>query len=571
MGVCRDERDSPWRDVHGRTRKDAQGRDMQWPGIDGSDDGYEAFANLALLYCLGGEEELDAVSRRQWEAVTRQFTEFGTVHDEFDGAYDWMHHGESSQILYFLGLANPHDAADRCRSLKFSELYIDEAAGNWNAKLKMIKSPLNGSRGALTTTTEIDWCTHRDNLSDYLCPFEDHPALAMLPPSRPRNSVAPDGEAWDVSLDWNDDAIMDGIIEQFNARQTSGDVPLNLLATSLVTHAFLLDPPDKAEHKAWVLEYLGAWEDRAAANAGILPDNIGETGVAGEHMGGKWWGGYYGYRWPHGVFNLLESILVAGCNACLLSHGDSNAFTLYRQQCDLLWSLGLEGADDGIFRIPARHSDAGWCDYREPKEIQGFDRNLVLLYHCTQRADDLQRLTRLPGAREGWPLDSQNMGKGGTYPATSWHAYVTGKGNTEYPLDVLEATLDENERRVQQLKDDDGRTSHVTQWASLCPVCPHGLLQLICGTPGAVYHGGLVHARLMPFDPVAKRPGLPPGVALLVHTVQLGRAVCSVVNTDAQSERILILQVRNALFANFLKAIATDRLPRQARTKDDSR
>ena len=47
--MCRDERDSPWRDVHGRTRKDAQGRDMQWPGIDGSDDGYEAFANLGII------------------------------------------------------------------------------------------------------------------------------------------------------------------------------------------------------------------------------------------------------------------------------------------------------------------------------------------------------------------------------------------------------------------------------------------------------------------------------------------------------------------------------------------
>ena len=37
------EKDTPWRDAQGRTRKDEYGRDMEWPGMDGSDDGYEAF------------------------------------------------------------------------------------------------------------------------------------------------------------------------------------------------------------------------------------------------------------------------------------------------------------------------------------------------------------------------------------------------------------------------------------------------------------------------------------------------------------------------------------------------
>lgn len=186
--------DTPWRDAQGRTRRDVQGRDMQWPGIDGSDDGYEAFCSLALPYCLGGGEDLHTTSRRQWEAVTRQFTEFGTVFDEFDGAYDWMHHGESSQFLYYLELADPHHAIDKSRSLKFASLYTDEAAGNWDRSLGIIKSPLNGSRGALTATMELDWCTHRDNLSSYLCPFEDHPALALQPAVRPTNSVAAAGE-----------------------------------------------------------------------------------------------------------------------------------------------------------------------------------------------------------------------------------------------------------------------------------------------------------------------------------------------------------------------------------------
>jgi len=217
-----------------------------------------------------------------------------------------------------------------------------------------------------------------------------------------------------------------------------------------------------------------------------------------------------------------------------------DSFGLYRQQCDLLWSLGEVGLD-GVFRIPARHCDAGWCDYREPKAIHGFDRNAVLLYHCTQLEEDRQRLMRLPGATEGFTLSSEEMGKGGTFPATAWHTYVTG-GNAGYPVDVLEATLRECDLRLAQLEQDDGSVSHVTQWASLSPVVPHGLLQLICGTPGLVYHGGLIHARLMPFDPVAQRPGLPAGVAMLVHAVRPDGVSCTIVNTDAAAEHTLIIQ-----------------------------
>ena len=35
---------------------------------------------------------------------------------------------------------------------------------------------------------------------------------------------------------------------------------MNLLATSLMTHAYLYAPADKHKYKTWVLEYLRAWE-----------------------------------------------------------------------------------------------------------------------------------------------------------------------------------------------------------------------------------------------------------------------------------------------------------------------
>ncbi len=65
----------------------------EWPGMDGSDDGYESFYNFPLYAALGGPMEIDSLARHLWEGVTRQFTKYGQIYDEFDAGYDWMHHG----------------------------------------------------------------------------------------------------------------------------------------------------------------------------------------------------------------------------------------------------------------------------------------------------------------------------------------------------------------------------------------------------------------------------------------------------------------------------------------------
>ena len=43
-------------------------------------------------------------------------------------------------------------------------------------------------------------------------------------------------------------------------------------------------------------------------------------------------------------------------------------------------ACGWAKMEEGAWKIPARHSDDGWCDYREPKRVAGFERNRVLLY-----------------------------------------------------------------------------------------------------------------------------------------------------------------------------------------------
>jgi len=95
-----------------------------WPGMDGSDDGYESFYNFPLYYALGGPEEIHTLARSLWEAVTKQFTRYGQVHNEFDGYYDWMHHGEAYTNFYFFGLADPTVAKFRERSVRFAGLYM---------------------------------------------------------------------------------------------------------------------------------------------------------------------------------------------------------------------------------------------------------------------------------------------------------------------------------------------------------------------------------------------------------------------------------------------------------------
>ncbi|HEU5016314.1 MAG TPA: hypothetical protein VFT66_27580, partial [Roseiflexaceae bacterium] len=107
-----------------------------WPGMDGSDDGYESFQNWALFYALGGGADVYRRSRFLWEAVTRQFTEYGQIWREFDAFYDWMHHGESSTTFYYFGLADPGAHVMRARTQRFAHMYmgLDPDAPNWDAE-----------------------------------------------------------------------------------------------------------------------------------------------------------------------------------------------------------------------------------------------------------------------------------------------------------------------------------------------------------------------------------------------------------------------------------------------------
>ena len=490
---------------------------QNWPGMDGSDDGYESYHNWPLFYALGGSADIHRRSRFLWDAVTQQFTAYGQVWREFDAYYDWMHHGESSIFFYYFGLAEPNVAIDRARTLRFAHMYTgdDPDAPNWDAERRMIRSPITGSKGPRFENSWEDWATHRAILANYPAPFEDIP-----------------GVHGDVA-DWNDDRIYAEILRLLNARQMRGDVPLNLTATSLVTHAYLYTGEER--YRRWVLDYLEAWSERIAANGGLCPDNVGPGGAIGELMDGKWWGGYYGWRWPHGLMTIIQPLTIAAMNAVLLT-GDMRYLDIPRGQLDGMMARGrLEG--DQLL-IPHRHTDAGWTAYRPMAPEYPLQ-----IWFMSQERGDAARLEQFPERTTSWKTVAPGRGKGDDIHIAAWYAYITGN-NPNYPEAILAAQWMEVARRMDRMRHDDGdpESWDVHHWQEINPLHTEALIQLACGGPQIFYHGGLLHIRLRYFDVDARRPGLPPDVGALVHHLDADSAEVILTNTSPLHERRLIIQ-----------------------------
>ena len=490
-----------------------------WPGMDGSDDAYESFYTFPLFYLLGGSEEIHRLARKEWDAVTWQWTEYGQIYREFDAYYDWMHHGESNLYLYFLALADPYVLKDRQRAARFAGFYTgeDDEAQNYDKELRLMRSPLNGSRGPRLEISPEDWSTHRDVLRHFPSPFEDIPGA--IQGSKPG------------TVEWTDDALFATILDMMNRRMARGDVPLNLLATSLVAHAYLYH--GEAKHRDWILEYLAAWQERTEANRGITPDNVGLSGQIGEYMDGKWWGGYYGWRWPHGVTTLLEALVVAGQNAVLLT-GDPGHLDLARSQIDLLWSLRRQ--EDGRWCVPLKHMDAGWTDYQPMSPALA-----IQIWNISQAEEDLERVLRLSD-QEIWDRELV-LGGVGWAPGAAWFRYVQGH-LPDYPETILQATYREVSRLLDAIRNDpeDPKSVYIQHWVGLNPVVCGALVQLTTGAPYPIYHGGLLHCRVRYFDPEKQRPGLPDDVAALVEAVHADGFRLQLVNLDPGKPRRVIAQ-----------------------------
>ncbi len=525
----------------------------EWPGMDGSDDPYEGFMYLALLYSIGGSEEVYQLAQKMWDAITIQWTQYGQIYREFDGYYDWMHHGEGYLFHYFFGLTKPESTIDRQRAARFASFYTgeDAEANNYDPVRKLMRSPLTGSKGPRQVVTKEDWSTHRTVLDDYPAPYED--------------VIKTDFSS--MRCQWSDPEIYEDLINKMNERMNRGDVPLNLNSTSLLTHAYMYSQDDSV--KSTAIDYIKAWMDRCRENNGIIPDNIGTTGKIGEFNEGKWWGGYYGWRWPHGYMTIIEPLTNAAMNAVLLT-SDPSFFDLPRSQFDLIWSLRKE--ENGQITVPHRHLDSGWADYRSPTA-----RHLIYLWTASMAQEDLDRINALPHEKDRQEIVIPRVS--GRDKATgrntkhyigntlSWFEFIQGNF-PGYPVEILKANLKLIETQLRKMRSNTGNPRNwptydpatadveigldlripgysIHAWQEFNPIYFEGLSQLLGGAPMHISHGGLQFAKVRYFDGQKKRSGLPDDVAAMVESVTADSMRVQVINLSKTEPRVLTLQAGN--------------------------
>lgn len=522
---------------------------------DGADDFYESSYNWPLYYLLGGGDHLLTQGQRQWDAITKQLTELGPVLDEYERGYDQFHQSESYIYFYFLCLADPTNERNRERAVRFAGLYLNENpdAPNYDPERKLIRAPHNGSGGPRWGHTDspepsYGWSA---SMRTYGLPYTDIEGVREYD-------------------DLKDQTLSRRMGEAMQERMGKGDVAGNLMVTSLIANAFLLTGEEK--YRRWIVEYFNAWRERAADSsfaagkageserpkpAGLLPDNVGLSGDVGEYLDGRWYGGLYGWSWPHGYYNIGMAATVSGGNAFLLT-GDETYLQLARDQYDAIWDLGemrspggeamslrshwvdqLDGEQEGIFVVPYRHNDEGWFDYQPMSPVYP-----AAVWNMTMDPTDWQRIETLRRVEKyDWRSVQGFRNKEDNGHEQPWLRFLAGD-NPDYPHQILASTYGQVCRRLALIQEDEEDLTqvHIHHWQQLNPVITEALVQLTLGAPQIIYNGGLLHCRLRYYDADRRRPGLPADVAALVSRLDADRTVVELVNLSPYASRTVLLQ-----------------------------
>lgn len=538
-------------------------------GSASADDLPESFYNFPLLYALGGHDRLRELSFRLWNATTRQLEyDFGSVHREFAASTDWFHHGEGLMFFYFLGLADPTDHETVARARRFAALYMgeDPSAPNYDPKLRLIRSPHNGSRGPVfgDRSKAAPW-SYAPWMQTYGLPVEGLAAIEKVEDLKDAEKAA----------------RMGGAI----ASRMRGDVAVNLAATTLGANAYLYTGEQK--YADWVKAYTSAWLERTRANGGITPDNIGLSGKMGEYNDGKWWGANYGWQWPHGYHSVGQALHIAAANAMLLSSGDPKWLELPRTNLDKLLQNGKPL--NGTFLVPYKHKDRGWTDYQpldryfpaalwflsqdqgDWDRLERYRKSMKVDWHVAAKSSyPSHGITALPQPREDclncdtegladWNVVADLRNKEDRGHEAPWLRFLAG-ANPDYPEKVLSMSYGQATWRMFKILHNVLQVSYAPHgqaaidpglldmtkvyehhWQTVNPVTTEALVQLMLGGPQPMYNGGLLHTTLRYFDPERRRPGLPPDVAALVTRLEGERAVVQLINLSMfESRRVLV-------------------------------
>lgn len=503
------------------------------------DDVFEMFFNWPLFYTIGADEWILDRAILQYNAAIRQGTRQGsqksviaTFHlaepslvNEFPATKDWFHISEGLAAFYDFGLASPTLPENIDRARRFAGYYMNEdpAAPNWDQEHRLIRGAATGSTGPAKTHYDASY-----NLS--------YGHASLYPVVKDQERI------------WKEETgRRDELVRVYNEIVNPCDVPVNLASTALMTNAFLYTGEEK--YRRWVLDYVDAWMERIEKNGGILPDNIGPSGVIGEFRDGQWWGGLYGWTSRYSNHMIFGALTVAAECAHLLS-GDPKYLNLLRSQIDILL-VNSKTTDQGLLLVPYRYDQNGWSDFR----LMNIS-NPAHLWHASMDAADWSRIERIRAGsthtpdsnlRKGEPFDwNEEPAIGDRSDGRSEYArlrYYAGE-NADWPYRVLAADYREMVRRVTFMREDtrDVRTLFSDDLYVNNPVLTKGLTQVALGAPQAIYNGGLLQARVRYYDADRFRPGLPEDVAALVEVLAADRTVIYLVNLNGHDTHRMIIQ-----------------------------
>ncbi|MCI0460414.1 MAG: hypothetical protein L0Z62_25965 [Gemmataceae bacterium] len=473
---------------------------VRWGANDGPDDAPENFNRWPELHALGADDEILAMYLKGWEGHLKQYTEAkttdvpiarqGMYHKEFIVQFDWMHNGEGLQLFNRMGLSVPTDRKYLERARRFAGFYMDQDrdAPNYDPRLKLIKSMMNGSKGPmLRKATALDWAGDPIDLTGF---------TALHGERNYQEFLAHYAEYTDVV----------------------GDHFLNLVATTLPLNAYLATGEEK--YRTWILEYVDAWLGRLKQNNGIIPSKVGLDGKVGG-PDGKWWGNVYG--WGFSPVNPVNgrredrnriARALVGFNNALWVSGDRKYVDAWRGMMDEVNRNGR--MVQGKMQYPTMHGEQGWYGWKdEPWNVGALE-----LWYWSMKAGDLARVRR-----------------------DGWVSYLQGK-NPGYPEAALQRDLESIRKKGAGIRKDtstpDKRLSDNT--LHLNPAASAALVQLMVGGLPPGVDGGLLNARLRYFDADRRRAGIPQDVAALVSEMTDTKTVVTLVNLSKTHPRTVVLQ-----------------------------
>ena len=457
----------------------------RWGGNDGADDAMENFGGWTLLHAIGGRDEVLDLYKLAWEGHLRQYTEARAEGIEM-----------AENGMYWREFVTSFDWEHTGEALAAFYLYglsrPDDAG--YAERARRFARFYNGADPLAPNydpVVRIVRSLHNGSRGPKLTPASERDWGGLPVEGEPER------------------------LERYStASNIRGDHPLNLCATALGLTAFAID--GNREFRDWALEYAAAWRDRVLANGGNIPTNIGLDGAIGGEWGGDWFGGVFGWNfWPQssGRNYFIRGPRIGFGIGVMLTGDSSFVEPLRRQLANLYAARKLE---NGRALLPRKHGPDGFYGYTAEQHLD-VQRDIYLFTFDDSGLDGLA--------------------------SDPWIRFLRGD-NPSYPLTALRRDIESVRSRLAGMRADTSkdyeRPSDHTQRYN--PAVSTTLVQLVLGGNDPGRAGNVLHSRLLYYDPLRSRVGLPDSVAALVDRVEPGWVGVRLVNLDPLESRRVVMQ-----------------------------